>query len=110
MPSHSGDDQFSILLPVLKDYGIIRKLGAIIADNASPNNTLCQSIKEYWEQELDLKWKADDQRIRCIGHIINLVVQAFLFAKVVTIEELKAYDEEDRNLEHIDEEARRIKF
>jgi len=33
---HSGDNQFSILLPVLQDYGIELKLGAIIADNAPP--------------------------------------------------------------------------
>ncbi len=37
---HSGQNQFNILLPVLQDYGVVRKLGAIIADNASPNNTL----------------------------------------------------------------------
>jgi hypothetical protein len=110
VPGHSGGDQFSILLPVLQDYGIVRKLGAIIADNASPNGTLCNTIEEYWEEELDLEWKASDWRIRCIGHIINLVVQAFLFAKVVTMEELDTYDEEDRNFDSSDDEARRARF
>jgi hypothetical protein len=47
VPGHSGEDQFSILLPVLEDYGIVRKLGAIIADNASPNNVLCRFIQAY---------------------------------------------------------------
>ena len=28
--SHSGDEQFATLLPVLKDYGIVRKLGSIV--------------------------------------------------------------------------------
>jgi hypothetical protein len=41
---HSGEDQFVVLLPVLEDYGIVRKLGAIVADNAPTNNTLCQAI------------------------------------------------------------------
>ena len=38
---HSGKAQFDVFLPVLKDYGIIRKLGAIIGDNSGTNDTLC---------------------------------------------------------------------
>jgi hypothetical protein len=45
VPGHSGDNQFSILLPVLEDYSIVRKLGAVVADNASPNNVLCRDIE-----------------------------------------------------------------
>jgi hypothetical protein len=51
---HSSDDQFAILLPVLEDYGIVRKLGAIIADNASANNVLCRLIEAHWGRELGL--------------------------------------------------------
>jgi hypothetical protein len=47
--SHSKDDQFSILLPVFKDYGIVRKLGAIIANNTPSNNTLCVAIQNHWD-------------------------------------------------------------
>jgi hypothetical protein len=42
--SYTGEDQFVVLLLVLEDYSIVRKLGAIIADNTSTNNTLCQVI------------------------------------------------------------------
>jgi hypothetical protein len=31
--------------------------------------------------------------MRCIGHIINLAVQAFLFQNVIEIEELELYDD-----------------
>jgi hypothetical protein len=110
VPGHSGEDQFSILLPVLEDYDIVRKLGAIIADNAAPNNVLCRVIQSHFEDELDLEWDAEHWRIRCIGHIINLVVQAFLFADVIGIEELESYDEQDQSGELIDEEAKRVKF
>ena len=44
---HSGDDQFTILLLVLKDYSIVQKLRAIIADNAPLNNVLCRLIEAY---------------------------------------------------------------
>jgi hypothetical protein len=55
---HSGEDQFSILLPVLQDYGIVHKLGAIIADNASSNNVLCRTIETYIKEEADQDWSA----------------------------------------------------
>ena len=110
MPGHSGEDQFSILLPVLEDYDIVRKLGAIIADNAAPNNVLCRVIQSHFEDELDLEWDAEHWRIRCIGHIINLVVQAFLFADVIGIEELESYDNQDQRGEKEGEEERRVKF
>jgi hypothetical protein len=44
---YSSNNQFAILFLVLKDYGIIQKLEAIIADNASINNVLCCLIKAY---------------------------------------------------------------
>jgi hypothetical protein len=49
-------------------------------------------------------------RIRCIGHIINLVVQAFLFSGVVKIEELELYEEEQQSREWTDDEVKRVKF
>ena len=56
VPGHSGKDQFLVLLPVLEDYGIVRQLGAIVANNAPPNNVLCRRIESHWDQELDLAW------------------------------------------------------
>ena len=55
VPGHSREDQFSILLPALEDYDIVRKLGAIIADNAAPNNVLCRVIQSHFKDELDLE-------------------------------------------------------
>jgi hypothetical protein len=110
VPGHSGEDQFSILLPVLQDYGIVKKLGAIIADNAPSNNVLCRTIEAHYKDKLSKEWLADDWRIRCIGHIINLVVQAFLFANVIDLDELESYDLEDEDGELTDEEARRARF
>jgi hypothetical protein len=95
VPGHNNDDQFLIFLLILKDYGIVRKFGTIVADNVSPNNVLCRLIENYWKKELGLIWKVAKWRIRCIGHIINLVVQAFLFANVMKPEKLKLYDKQD---------------
>ena len=63
-------------------------------------------MKKMYNKE----WLADEWRIRCIGHIINLVVQAFLFAEVMDLEELASYDLENEDRELIDKEARRAWF
>jgi len=110
VPGHSGEDQFSILLPILQDYGIVQKLGAIIADNAAPNNVLCRTIEAYYKDKEGKEWLANNWRIWCIGHIINLVVQAFLFANVMDLDELELYDLEDTDGELTNEEAMRAKF
>lgn len=62
------------------------------------------------EEEANRDWLACNWRIRCIGHIINLVVQAFLFANVMAMGELKSYNDQDKNGDITNEEARRAKF
>jgi len=110
MPSYSGEDQFSILLPVLQDYGIEKKLGAIIANNAPSNNILYRIIEKHMEETYDKKWLINKWRIRYIGYIINLVVQAFLFTEVMDMEELKSYDLENENRELTYKKVRRARF
>ena len=53
--NYSGDKQFSVLLPVLQDYSIVQKFGAIVSDNASTNDTLCATAEEYLLKEEEIK-------------------------------------------------------
>jgi hypothetical protein len=92
---HSGADQFAVLLPTLKDYGIIQKLGGIVSDNASTNDTLCRAVEAYLLESEGLKWNASQWRIRCLGHILNLSVQTFLFHNVFAEEELQGYEQQE---------------
>jgi hypothetical protein len=103
---HSGEDQFTTLLPVLQEYGITRNIGAIVADNSSTNDTLCRAVSRYLREEEKIEWNPVFQRARCIGHIINLAVQAFLFQGVVAMEQLASYDEEDAREKAEDESGR----
>ena len=48
---HSGEDQFDVLLPILEEYGIVRKLGAVVGDNSGTNDTLCRAIEAYFKRE-----------------------------------------------------------
>jgi hypothetical protein len=106
----SSENQFAVLLLILQDYGILHKLGAIMGDNASTNNTLYREVQEYLLNEEGLTWDSLMWRIRYIGHIINLAIQAFLFGGIVKIKELESYDEMDKRGETANEEARKAKF
>ena len=53
--NHSGNKQFATLLPVLKDYSIVRKLGSIVCDNTSTNDSLYRTIEAYLLKEEDIE-------------------------------------------------------
>jgi hypothetical protein len=106
---HSGDDQWDALLPVLKDFGIVQKLGALIADNSSTNDTLCTAVSQYLLEDEGIDWDPTQQRIRCQGHIINLAVQSFLFRDVIDIEQIKSYEEDEESGKQLSERQKKEK-
>jgi hypothetical protein len=50
---------------------------AITADNASNNDSMCNSLENYF-QELGVDFTAKNNQIRCLGHVINLAAQSLL--------------------------------
>jgi hypothetical protein len=72
--SHSGEEQAWVFIEVIKEAGLQGKLGCFTMDNATLNNKMLHYIAN--------KIKNFDPilcRVCCFGHIINLVIQAFLF-------------------------------
>jgi hypothetical protein len=41
-------------------------------------------------------WSAESRRLRCLGHIINLAVQDFLFLKADSVDVVESYEEQER--------------
>lgn len=76
---HSGVHQARLIFDCLQAYKITHNLGCHTSDNASSNDTCVRSIQERLA-EIGVNWDAATHRIRCLGHIINLSLQAFLFA------------------------------
>lgn len=72
---HGGKNQARSILPILEEYSLKEKLGYFITDNASSNDTCVTEIIETLQPDLD----AHGRRLRCMGHIINLITKAFLF-------------------------------
>ncbi|EED11559.1 hypothetical protein TSTA_008550 [Talaromyces stipitatus ATCC 10500] len=91
--NHSGDEQFATLLPVLKDYGTQQKIGSIICDNHTTNDKLCRVLGNYLQEEEGITWNSTYRRIFCIGHVINLAMQAFLFQNMLEMKQLSSWDE-----------------
>lgn len=61
------------VLEILESYEILDKLGYITLDNAANMDSAAEEIAKA--RNLDpLK-----RRIRCFGHVLNLVVKALLF-------------------------------
>lgn len=96
---HSGEDQFQVLRNVLVyEYEIAQKLGVIVGDNSGTNDTLCRTICQWLHDEYQIQWEPESNRIRCLGHLINLFVQAFMFSgtsSALSTEELVTADEEE---------------
>lgn len=94
--SHSGAEQWKRFQSVIKDYGILHKLGYITGDNHGSNDVLCRLLSQFL-RERGISWNAKHRRIRYHGHIINLYVQAFLFmgSKEAVLEAYREIEEMD---------------
>jgi hypothetical protein len=72
--SHSGEAQAEHVLEVIDEYNLADKIGFFTLDNHGANDTMLRAVARSIPR-LD----PARHRIRCNGHIINIVVQAFLF-------------------------------
>ena len=71
--SHIGAELKHHLLAVLRDYRISTKVAFFMADNASNNDKALELL------QTELNIDPVKQRLRCAGHIINLVCKAVLY-------------------------------
>ena len=78
LDGHAGVEVAGHIVTALKDYDIEEKLGYITADNHGANDTMCKALSE---RLLPINWQPVQQRLRCIGHMLNIAVQAFFYAK-----------------------------
>lgn len=82
LPSgHAGAAVAPFFIEVLATYEIEDCVGWITGDNSGTNDTMCRAIEEHLSNNGYNYWQADQRRLWCVGHTINLPVQTFLFAK-----------------------------
>jgi hypothetical protein len=72
----SNLDQYAVILPVLRKFGIISKnLGYFVLDNTSNNNTI---LVEF-SKKLDFVPK--QRRLWYTSHVFNLIAETYLFGQ-----------------------------
>nr|KYP39762.1 Putative AC transposase [Cajanus cajan] len=75
-PPHSGCEMAKIIYDFLEDWGIERKIFSLTLDNASSNNDKMQDyLKEKLLLQNDGLLCCEFFHIRCVAHILNLIVQ-----------------------------------
>lgn len=75
---YTGENIAKVLSTVIESYDIPATVGFFIIDNANNNDTC---IKELAKQYPTV---TQQSRLRCVGHILNLIVKALLFGQGVS--------------------------
>jgi triacylglycerol esterase/lipase EstA (alpha/beta hydrolase family) len=78
--SHSGVNLSKYVIEVIEKWQITSKLGFMVMDNASSNDTMIKEIATILATKYSSRYDAQLHRMRCQGHIINLVAHSFIFA------------------------------
>jgi len=91
--AHSGVNIALTMINVLEGWEINDRLGTLVSDNATNNDTCGQELftrlyPTFTDQDIT------DRRIRCYGHILNLVGRAFLYG-----EDSESFEQESQALE-----------
>ena len=76
---HSGENIGQTVVEVIREFQLEARLGAFVLDNVGSNDIAVQYIINELNLE-DTHLKAYC-RLRCLGHIINLMAQDFIFGR-----------------------------
>src|SRR5438552_12897195 len=79
--SHTGDNIAQGVEAIIREFNLENRIGYFVLDNASNNDTCIEALAK------EFGFNAQDRRLRCAGHIINLVAKALLFGN-----DIKAFE------------------
>ena len=82
--SHTRSLLASKVYQTLDEYDLKKSLFCITGDNAANNMTMAKHLSSYLAVKDNIVWDPNTSYILCFAHIINLVVQKFIRAVVVT--------------------------
>ena len=79
--SHTGDAQATEILAVIEDFGIQPSVGYFQCDNVSSNDVCIATLLSHFPPNStnpQVLGHKKERRLRCLGHIINLVAKSFI--------------------------------
>jgi hypothetical protein len=74
-PPHSGNALFDMVLNLLQEWGIDKKIFTITLDNASANDRCADLLKQKLNIKKALLCEGEFLHLSCCAHILNLIVQ-----------------------------------
>ncbi|CDO78277.1 hypothetical protein BN946_scf184660.g4 [Trametes cinnabarina] len=75
--SHAGASVADVIINILRDAGLLSKIGMFTLDNASSNDTLMAELERLLGRA-GIPFDRNGNRIRCFPHVINIAVQHIL--------------------------------
>ncbi|KNG45919.1 transposase-like protein [Stemphylium lycopersici] len=75
---HTGENIAKVLSMVIESYDIPATVGFFMMDNANNNDTCIEELAKQYPTV------TQQSRLRCVGHILNLIVKALLFGQGVS--------------------------
>lgn len=75
--SHAGVDIAPLVIHVIKCYGLSNFLGYCVMDNAPDNDTTLREVFKWLLVSEGVIWSPDEHRLRCFGHVVSLIANAF---------------------------------
>jgi hypothetical protein len=75
---HSGENIAKVLSTVIDFYDVSPIIGFFMMDNATSNDVCIQELAEQYPTI------RRENRLRCVGHMLNLIVKALLFGQGVS--------------------------
>ena len=78
---HTGENIAQWIHIVVKEYGVMDKLGYFVMDNAGNNDTALVSLNRRIMEDGGEGFDLEARQLRCFAHTINLVVKELMFGK-----------------------------
>jgi hypothetical protein len=100
--AHTGANQAAYFWQVAKEFSLTKKIGYFTLDNASNNDTALVIIGNMLKG-IGVSFDPIRRRLRCFGHVINLVVKAFLWGVDVDAfeQDIASYQELEKEVEEL---------
>ncbi|KDN71161.1 hypothetical protein CSUB01_11684, partial [Colletotrichum sublineola] len=76
--NHSGVNLATTLEDTVRNWGLVSRMGVVICDNATNNDTCLASFYPRINPRMTSR-DCKAHRMRCYGHILNLVTKSLLF-------------------------------
>lgn len=81
--SHTGEAITKGVGEIIKEFGLEKRVGYFVLDNAGNNNTAVEALGRMFG------FSPSKRRLRCTAHIVNLVATQIMYGK-----DLKAFEAE----------------